>query len=63
MIYKTLHKKPKDLSTRAPLKPGENSGAPEVLAVPVPLVTIQEYKQKEDTYKCLCKTIQNTNVH
>ena len=30
--------KTKDRVTRTPLKPGRNSGAPEVSAVPVPLV-------------------------
>jgi hypothetical protein len=34
-----IHIKTKDRVTRTPLKTGVNSGAPEVSAVPAPLVT------------------------
>jgi hypothetical protein len=37
-IYKALHIKLKDRVTRTPLNTGVNIGAPEWLAVPVPLV-------------------------
>jgi len=37
-LQNTTHKT-KDRATRSPLKPGVDTGAPEGLAVPVPLVT------------------------